>query len=104
MKFANIYKETEENMRLALLSLWTPGNHPMRPAIEELLRKEPLLAEPVFQSTFGWEPSEDESWRSSINEKVWKNLKIPESPRQKEPTRPIDRLCPLSIKPKVGNL
>ena len=74
MKFANIYKETEENMRLALLSLWTPGNHPMRPAIEELLRKEPLLAEPVFQSTFGWEPSEDESWRSSINEKVWKKL------------------------------
>ena len=54
MKFENIYKETEENMRLALLSLWAPGNHPMRPAINELFDREPLLAEPVFQSTFGW--------------------------------------------------
>lgn len=60
MKFENIYKETEENMRLALLSLWSPGNHPMRPAIEELFKKEPLLAEPVFQSTFGWEPANDD--------------------------------------------
>lgn len=37
MKFENIYKETEENMRLALLSLWAPGSHPMRSAIDELL-------------------------------------------------------------------
>ena len=36
MKFENIYKETEENMRLALLSLWAPGSHPMRPAINDL--------------------------------------------------------------------
>ena len=34
MKFAHIYNETVENMRLALLSLWAPGNHPMRKAIE----------------------------------------------------------------------
>lgn len=67
MKFENIYKETEENIRLALLSLWTPGNHPMRPAIEELFDREPLLAEPVFQSTFGWEPSPNEDWRNAIN-------------------------------------
>lgn len=51
MRFENIYKETEENMRLALLSLWAPGNHPMRSAINELLDRESLLAEPVFQST-----------------------------------------------------
>ena len=67
MKFENIYKETEENMRLALLSLWAPGSHPMRPAINELLDREPLLAEPVFQSTFGWEPAEDNTWKGSLN-------------------------------------
>ena len=76
MKFENIYKETEENMRLALLSLWAPGNHPMRPAIEELFNKEPLLAEPVFQSTFGWEPANDDSWRSALNPKVINKLGI----------------------------
>lgn len=74
MKFENIYKETEENMRLALLSLWTPGNHPMRKAVEELLDREPLLAEPVFQSTFGWESADDESWRDAINADVWNRL------------------------------
>ena len=76
MKFENIYKETAENMRLALLSLWAPGNHPMRPAIEELFKKEPLLAEPVFQSTFGWEPSEDDSWRNALNPDVIRKLNI----------------------------
>ena len=74
MKFENIYKETEENMRLALLSLWAPGSHPMRSAIDELFDREPLLAEPVFQSTFGWEPSSDETWRSAINKDVWNQL------------------------------
>ena len=74
MKFENIYKETEENMRLALLSLWTPGRHPMRKAIEELFDREPLMAEPVFQSTFGWEPTIDKNWRQYINTDVWKRI------------------------------
>lgn len=76
MKFENIYKETEENMRLALLSLWAPGSHPMRPAINELLDREPLLAEPVFQSTFGWEPAEDNTWKDSLNSDVINKLGI----------------------------
>lgn len=85
MKFENIYRETEENLRLALLSLWAPGNHPMRPAIQDLFDREPLLAEPVFQSTFGWEQSTDDSWHSVINEKVWNELeKIREEKAKKE--------------------
>lgn len=79
MKFENIYKETEENMRLALLSLWAPGNHPMRSAIEELLDREPLLAEPVFQSTFGWEPSVDDSWKNALNQTIIRKLGIGEN-------------------------
>lgn len=76
MKFEYIYKETEENMRLALLSLWAPGKHPMRLAIENLFKKEPLLAEPVFQSTFGWEPTDDNSWRNALNPTVINKLGI----------------------------
>ena len=63
-------------MRLALLSLWAPGNHPMRPAIEDLFNREPLLAEPVFQSTFGWKPTEDNTWKESLNADVINKLGI----------------------------
>ena len=76
MKFENIYKETDENMRLALLNLWTQGNHPMRPAIEEMFNREHLLAEPVFQSTFGWEPTRDDLWKHSLNKQVIEKLSI----------------------------
>ena len=78
MKFENVYKESEENMRLALLSLWTPGSHPMRTAIDELITEEPLLAEPVFQSTFGWEPAVDDSWKKYLNPSVIQKLGIGE--------------------------
>lgn len=76
MKFEKIYTETEENMRLALLALWVPGKHPMRKAIENLLKDEPLLAEPVFQSTFGWEPTQNDSWRGTLNTDVIRKLDI----------------------------
>lgn len=80
MKFANIYQQTEENMRLALLSLWAPGGHPMRPTLERLLKceEERLVQEPVFQSTFGWEPTNDKNWPSYLNGKVIKSLGIGE--------------------------
>lgn len=76
MKFENIYKETEENLRLALLSMWTPGSHPMRPAIEKLFKEEPLLAEPVFQSMFGWKTTTDPKWRNYLNADVISKLGI----------------------------
>ena len=76
MKFENIYRETEENMRLALLSLWTPGNHPLRPAVEELINREKLLAEPVFQSMFSWEPTHDDSWKEAFAPDVVQKLGI----------------------------
>ena len=76
MKFSEIYKEAEENARLAILSLWTPGPHPMRKAIENLLKREPLLAEPVFQSTFGWQVTSDNNWRTYLNADVISRLEI----------------------------
>lgn len=76
MKFLNIYKETEERMRLALLSLWAPASHPMRSAIEELLKKEPLLALPIFQSTFGWTNVTNEDWKNYLNKRIIDKLPI----------------------------
>lgn len=70
MKFKNIYNETKENVELSLLSLWTPGRHRMRSAIRELFRREPLLAEPVFESIFPWEPTADPDWRSYLAPEV----------------------------------
>lgn len=78
MKFLNIYKETDERMQQALLSLWAPGKHPMRKAIEELFKKEPLLAEPVFQSTFGWKPTKGDAWKNYLNAKIIERLHIGE--------------------------
>lgn len=78
MKFTNIYNETEENLRLALLSLWAPGKHPMRKPIEALFKKEPLITEPVFQSTFGWESVSDDSWKNFLNAGVINRLRIGE--------------------------
>ena len=76
MKFVNIFKESEENVEKALLSMWTFGNHPMRDAISEMFRNEPLMAEPVFQSTYGWETTEDDSWRDYFLPEVIERLGI----------------------------
>ena len=78
MRFEHIYRETEENVRLALESMWVPGAHPMRQQIEDLFVREPLLAEPVFQSMFGWETAHDGSWRNALNPDVVSRLGIGE--------------------------
>lgn len=78
MRFEHIFKETEENVRLALESMWVPGSHPMRKQIEDLFDREPLLSEPVFQSMFGWESAHDSSWRTSLNPDVISRLGIGE--------------------------
>lgn len=72
MKFKNIYKETKENVELALLSLWAPGKHRMRTALVDLFKREPLMAEPVFQSIFPWTPTDDKNWESYLDKDVIK--------------------------------
>ena len=70
MKFKNIYKETKENVEMALLSLWAPGKHRMRSALKDLFKREPLMAEPVFQSIFPWTPTTDKNWESYLDKDV----------------------------------
>ena len=76
MRFERIFRDSEENVRLALESMWTPGAHPMRQQVEDLFVREPLLAEPVFQSMFGWETAHDDSWRNALNPDVIARLGI----------------------------
>lgn len=78
MKFEKIYSETNENVRLALTSLWAPGHHPMRSVVENVLDKESLFAEPAFQSMFGWTTVDNDSWRQSLNNHVITALHIDE--------------------------
>ena len=70
MNFKSLYTEARENIELALLSLWSPANHRMRNAMKDLIRREPLFAEPVFQSMFPWESTTDSNWRSYIAPEV----------------------------------
>lgn len=76
MRFYNIYKNCEEEARKALLSLWAPGRHPMRKPLERLFAQEPLLAEPVFQSSFGWEQVRDEEWKNIFNKDFLAKMKF----------------------------
>ena len=68
MKFYNVYHDIKNNVKLALMSLWTPGNHPMRQYIDELLSRESetVLQPPVFQSTFPWRGTDNDDWRNCL--------------------------------------
>lgn len=72
MNFKRLYTETNENLELALLSLWAPGLHRMREAMRDLIRREPISAEPVFQSMFPWKNTTDPNWRTYIDHRVIK--------------------------------
>lgn len=76
MKFKNIYQKSEESVEKALLNLWTLGEHPMRGAVKDMFQREPLMAEPVFQSTYGWQPTEDDSWKSYFLPEVIEKIGI----------------------------
>lgn len=62
MEFYKIYKNTLNTINSMALSLWVNGKHPMRKAVEEMLVREKVLAEPVFQSMFGWKRTDEVTW------------------------------------------
>lgn len=55
--FNKIYREIQARLKDSLLSLWATGDAQFQNYLEELLDKEKLLAEPVFQNTFPWTPA-----------------------------------------------
>ena len=67
MKFKTIYHEIERNVESALLSIWAPGNHPMRESMRRLFKRENLLSLPVFQSQFKWKSTPNDQWKESLD-------------------------------------
>lgn len=59
-----------------LLTFWTPGHHPMRKTVEDLLLRETMMAEPVFQSIFPWRTDDSGRWKGSLSEEVVDKLEI----------------------------
>ena len=67
MKFKQLYHEIERNVESALLSIWTPGDHPMRDSMRKLFQRENLLSMPVFQSQFKWKSTPNDQWKGSLD-------------------------------------
>ena len=57
MKLKNFYYKTQNRLKDSILSLWATGDAKMQQYFSTILDKEPLMAEPVFQTAFPWEPS-----------------------------------------------
>lgn len=58
MNFNNFYHKTQSRLKDSILSLWATGDAEMQQYFSAILDKERLMAEPVFQSAFPWEPAD----------------------------------------------
>ena len=56
MNFETFYKNVENRLTDSILSLWATGDAETQNYLKYLFSEEKLLAEPVFQTTFPWEP------------------------------------------------
>lgn len=60
MNYFQLYKESNRRLTDSLVSMWASGHIQEQECLRELLdEKEPLIAEPVFQTIFPWEPSKN---------------------------------------------
>ena len=60
MNYFQLYKEFKRRLTDSLVSMWASGHIREQECLRELLdEKEPLIAEPVFQTIFPWEPSKN---------------------------------------------
>ena len=59
MNYLEFYKETKRRLTDGLISLWASGHAVEQEVLRDLLdKKEPLIAEPIFQTIFPWKTSE----------------------------------------------
>lgn len=58
MNFNKFYSHTEQRIIDTVLSLWATGDAEMQNYLRAILNKETILANPVFQNIFPWEPHE----------------------------------------------
>ncbi len=59
MNFSTFYKNTEQRIIDTVLSLWATGDANMQQYLKSILAEEKVLAKPVFQNMFPWEPSDN---------------------------------------------
>ncbi len=57
MNFNQFYHKTETRLVDAILSLWATGDSELQNYLRKILEEEPIMAEPIFQSTFPWKGS-----------------------------------------------
>lgn len=70
MKFKSLYQNAKDDVELALINLWAPGHHRMRPVLWKLFSREPLMAEPILESLFPWKTTTDPRWSSYLDSAV----------------------------------
>ena len=59
MNYLEFYKEAKRRLTDGLVSVWASGRATEQESLRELLdEKEPLIAEPIFQTIFPWKASE----------------------------------------------
>jgi DEAD/DEAH box helicase domain-containing protein len=58
MNFNNFFHKTQNRLKDSILSLWATGDAGMQQYFSAILDKEGLIAEPVFQTAFPWEPAD----------------------------------------------
>jgi DEAD/DEAH box helicase domain-containing protein len=57
MNFSNFYNNAEQRIIDTMMSLWATGDANMQQYFKSILEQEKVLAKPVFQNMFPWEPS-----------------------------------------------
>ena len=55
MNFKEFYTKSENRLTDSILSLWATGDKEMQDYFKNILSKEPIMSDPVFQATFPWE-------------------------------------------------
>jgi len=60
MNFQDFYKNIEQRLLDSILSLWSTGDKETQEYLKTIFKDEKLLAEPVFQTTFPWEPAKEQ--------------------------------------------
>lgn len=54
MNFKEFYTKSENRLTDSILSLWATGDKEMQDYFKNILSKEPIMSDPVFQATFPW--------------------------------------------------
>lgn len=87
MNFKAFYNSSEKRIIDTVLSLWTTGDVAMQQYLKEIFKKEEILAKPVFQNMFPWEPADlpfedfndifDENFINSLDNITNKDYRFP---------------------------